>query len=108
MEDRKIRILVAKPGLDGHDRGAKVIAAAFRDRLLDAYASIRVGDPADESTLMGPLISESAVTTAERAVAEAQRRGARVLAGGKRIDRPGYYFEPTLIAAPPRKKLSTI
>ena len=31
LEDRKIRILVAKPGLDGHDRGAKVIAAAFRD-----------------------------------------------------------------------------
>jgi len=30
-EDRKIRVLVAKPGLDGHDRGAKVIAAAFRD-----------------------------------------------------------------------------
>ena len=30
-EDRKIRILVAKPGLDGHDRGAKVIASAFRD-----------------------------------------------------------------------------
>ena len=30
-EERKIRILVAKPGLDGHDRGAKVIAAAFRD-----------------------------------------------------------------------------
>ncbi|MEJ2205470.1 MAG: cobalamin B12-binding domain-containing protein [Gemmatimonadota bacterium] len=30
-EERKIRVLVAKPGLDGHDRGAKVIAAAFRD-----------------------------------------------------------------------------
>jgi len=30
-EDRKIRVLVAKPGLDGHDRGAKVIASAFRD-----------------------------------------------------------------------------
>ena len=30
-EDRRIRVLVAKPGLDGHDRGAKVIAAAFRD-----------------------------------------------------------------------------
>jgi methylmalonyl-CoA mutase, C-terminal domain len=30
-EERKIRILVAKPGLDGHDRGAKVIASAFRD-----------------------------------------------------------------------------
>lgn len=31
MTERKIRILVAKPGLDGHDRGAKVIASAFRD-----------------------------------------------------------------------------
>ncbi len=31
MSDRKIRVLVAKPGLDGHDRGAKVIASAFRD-----------------------------------------------------------------------------
>lgn len=30
-EDRKIRVLVAKPGLDGHDRGAKIIAASFRD-----------------------------------------------------------------------------
>lgn len=30
-DDRKIRVLVAKPGLDGHDRGAKVIASAFRD-----------------------------------------------------------------------------
>ena len=59
----------------------------FRDRLLDAYASIRVGDPADEDTLMGPLISEAAVATAERAVAEAQRRRAKVLTGGKRLDR---------------------
>ncbi|MGH7724064.1 MAG: cobalamin B12-binding domain-containing protein [Candidatus Eiseniibacteriota bacterium] len=31
IPDRKIRVLVAKPGLDGHDRGAKVVAAAFRD-----------------------------------------------------------------------------
>lgn len=31
MTDRKIRVLVAKPGLDGHDRGAKVIASSFRD-----------------------------------------------------------------------------
>ena len=30
-DERKIRVLVAKPGLDGHDRGAKIIAAAFRD-----------------------------------------------------------------------------
>ncbi len=35
MTDRKIRILVAKPGLDGHDRGAKVIAAALRDAGME-------------------------------------------------------------------------
>lgn len=35
MNDRKIRVLVAKPGLDGHDRGAKVIAAALRDAGME-------------------------------------------------------------------------
>jgi methylmalonyl-CoA mutase C-terminal domain/subunit len=35
MDERKIRVLVAKPGLDGHDRGAKVIAAAFRDAGME-------------------------------------------------------------------------
>ena len=35
MTDRKIRVLVAKPGLDGHDRGAKVVAAALRDRGME-------------------------------------------------------------------------
>ncbi|MFW6088823.1 MAG: cobalamin B12-binding domain-containing protein [Gemmatimonadota bacterium] len=35
MSDRKIRVLVAKPGLDGHDRGAKVIAAALRDAGME-------------------------------------------------------------------------
>jgi methylmalonyl-CoA mutase, C-terminal domain len=40
--NRKIRVLVAKPGLDGHDRGAKVIAAAFRDAGLEViYAGLR-------------------------------------------------------------------
>jgi methylmalonyl-CoA mutase C-terminal domain/subunit len=35
MNDQKIRVLVAKPGLDGHDRGAKVIASAFRDAAIE-------------------------------------------------------------------------
>ena len=42
MEDRKIRILVAKPGLDGHDRGAKVIATALRDAGMEViYTGLR-------------------------------------------------------------------
>ena len=40
--DKKIRILVAKPGLDGHDRGAKVMAAAFRDAGMEViYTGLR-------------------------------------------------------------------
>jgi methylmalonyl-CoA mutase C-terminal domain/subunit len=42
VEERKIRILVAKPGLDGHDRGAKVIARAFRDAGFEViYTGLR-------------------------------------------------------------------
>jgi methylmalonyl-CoA mutase, C-terminal domain len=42
MSDRKIRVLVAKPGLDGHDRGAKVIARALRDAGMEViYTGIR-------------------------------------------------------------------
>src|SRR5512139_59011 len=42
MTDRKIRVIVAKPGLDGHDRGAKVIARALRDAGMDViYTGIR-------------------------------------------------------------------
>ena len=42
MTDRKIRILIAKPGLDGHDRGAKVIARALRDAGMEViYTGLR-------------------------------------------------------------------
>ena len=42
MQDRKIRVLIAKPGLDGHDRGAKVIAASLRDGGMEViYAGLR-------------------------------------------------------------------
>jgi methylmalonyl-CoA mutase C-terminal domain/subunit len=42
MEERKIRILIAKPGLDGHDRGAKVIARALRDAGMEViYTGLR-------------------------------------------------------------------
>ena len=42
MENRKIRVLVAKPGLDGHDRGAKVIARALRDAGMEViYTGLR-------------------------------------------------------------------
>ena len=42
MTDKKIRVLVAKPGLDGHDRGAKVVARALRDAGMEViYTGLR-------------------------------------------------------------------
>ncbi|RMH37977.1 MAG: aldehyde dehydrogenase family protein [Deltaproteobacteria bacterium] len=80
------------------------IAPQLVDALVAAYRSIRVGDPLDDGVLMGPLISADAVAAFERAVAAAVASGGRVLAGGRRIDRPGFYVEPTLIAAPPQDR----
>ena len=77
----------------------KGIAAEMKRRLVDAYKSIRVGDPLEPGTLMGPLIDETAVTNMLKAIDTAQAEGGKVLAGGKRIDRPGFFVEPTLIEA---------
>ena len=68
-------------------------------RLTKAYGSVRIGDPLEPTTLMGPLIDEDAVQTFEAAVAAAQKQGGKVLVGGRRIARKGFFVEPTLIAA---------
>jgi len=73
------------------------IAQELTERLIAAYRSVRVGDPLDPATLMGPLIDASAVTAFERAVATATQQGGRVLAGGTRRAGAGYFVEPTLI-----------
>jgi aldehyde dehydrogenase (NAD+) len=66
-------------------------------RLSAAYAQVRIGDPLDASTLMGPLIDRAAVEAFERAVAEARSRGATIVHGGHALDRDGHYVLPTLV-----------
>ena len=75
------------------------IADSFSARLAKAYQSIQPGNPWEEGVLLGPLIRESAAEQFEAAVATAQSQGGKVLAGGSRIKRPGYYVQPTLIRA---------
>jgi aldehyde dehydrogenase (NAD+) len=75
------------------------IAAEFTDRLIAAYRSVPVGPPWQEGVLMGPLISESAVRRMLDAVTAAREQGGEILCGGKRLDRPGFFVEPTLIRA---------
>jgi len=75
----------------------KGIAPLLIERLAQAYRSMRIGDPLEDGTLMGPLIDANAVAAYERAVAEAVAQGGTVVCGGKRLARPGNFVEPTLI-----------
>jgi aldehyde dehydrogenase (NAD+) len=77
------------------------IAEGFIKGLQTAYRSVRVGDPWEESTLLGPLISERAVAAMTNALEVARREGGEVLCGGCRLGRPGYFVEPAIVRARP-------
>jgi len=68
-------------------------------RLLDAYQQVRIGDPLDPTTLMGPLVNEQAVHNMMTAIDVAVNQGGEVLVGGKLVDTglDGYFVEPTII-----------
>ena len=68
-------------------------------KLISAYQQVRIGDPLDPKTLMGPLIDESAVADFEKAIAAARDAGGEVLTGGSRVDGPGSFVQPTIIRA---------
>ena len=73
------------------------IAAEMKRRLVQAYGSVRIGDPLSPDTLMGPLINQRAVDQMQKALAAAREQGGRVLCGGKVLDRPGFFVEPALV-----------
>jgi aldehyde dehydrogenase (NAD+) len=75
------------------------IASEMTERLKKAYASVRIGDPLDPGTLMGPLIDEDAVHAMQRALERARAEGGEILYGGQRLDRPGHYVQPALVRA---------
>lgn len=71
------------------------------DRFLEAFVAtvkgFKVGDPADPQTYLGPLTRPAQVAVLEAQVKDALRKGARLLVGGKRMARPGNWFEPTVL-----------
>jgi aldehyde dehydrogenase (NAD+) len=75
------------------------IAAEMKERLKSAYASIRIGDPLDPETLMGPLVDGRAVEDMTAALAVIEKQGGKVIYGGGILDRPGFFVEPTLVEA---------
>ncbi len=76
------------------------VADQVAKRLIESYRQVRIGDPLDDATLMGPLINQAAVDTYSAAVGIAQEQGGEVLTGGGVLDRPGYFVEPTIIKMP--------
>src|ERR1700688_4642941 len=68
-------------------------------RLVHAYRQVRIGDPLDPTTLVGPLIDLDAVRAFERAIASAQAAGGQLLVGGKTLTRPGHFVEPAIVLA---------
>jgi aldehyde dehydrogenase (NAD+) len=74
------------------------IAADFLDRLVRVYTSVRIGDPLDERTLMGPLISQSALDGFRQGLDDIRGQGGQVVCGGRVLeDRGGYFVEPTVV-----------
>jgi aldehyde dehydrogenase (NAD+) len=75
------------------------VAADFTDKLLRAYKQVRIGDPLDENTLMGPLVNRAAVEDMMNALETIKKSGGEILYGGNAIDRDGFFVEPTIVKA---------
>lgn len=73
----------------------------FVERFVAATRALVIGDGMSEDTQVGPLANPRQLAKMEALVADAVEQGATVLAGGKRIDGPGYFFEPTVLAEVP-------
>jgi aldehyde dehydrogenase (NAD+) len=74
-------------------------AAELERRLVAAYGQVRIGDPLDPDTLMGPLIDAGAVSRYQAAIAAAQSQGGTLLCGGARLERAGHFVQPAIVRA---------
>ncbi|WDO09678.1 NADP-dependent succinic semialdehyde dehydrogenase [Streptomyces murinus] len=71
---------------------------AFAERFVAGMKALRIGDPLEEDTEVGPLASEQGRADLEELVDDARRSGAEVLCGGSRPEGPGWYYPPTVLA----------
>jgi succinate-semialdehyde dehydrogenase/glutarate-semialdehyde dehydrogenase len=77
---------------------ADAVYDQFVEKFVGALTSVKVGDPTEADTFMGPLASAAALDGLAEQVADAVAKGATVLTGGGRLDQPGSWFQPTVLA----------
>ena len=73
------------------------LADRFLDKFQTALAALKPGDPMDKATTLGPLSTEAALVKLLHQIKQAVAKGATVVMGGKRIDRPGSFMQPTIL-----------
>ena len=74
----------------------------FVSEFVERMRSLKVGDPLDATTEIGPLATEAILRGVDRQVQDSIAAGAKLLTGGKRIKPPGFFYEPTVLADVPR------
>jgi succinate-semialdehyde dehydrogenase / glutarate-semialdehyde dehydrogenase len=73
------------------------VADAFQRAFVDRMTALRVGDPMDDATDVGPLATEQGRDDVEALVDDATGKGATLLCGGRRLDGPGWFYPPTVV-----------
>ena len=74
----------------------------FVSQFVSRMRALKIGDPLDSQTEIGPLATEAILQGVHEQVQKSIAAGAELLTGGKRIDRPGFFYEPTVLANIPR------
>lgn len=77
----------------------KSVAKEFTEKFLKRFSDMKIGDPMDPKTDIGPIAREDLMNLLDRQVHESVKKGATLLSGGNVLDdREGYYYEPTLLS----------
>ncbi len=79
------------------------IAADFEKKFVDRMKNLRIGDPFEEKTELGPLATASAVKDLDADVQKTVKAGAKLLTGGHKLDLPGNYYAPTVLTNIPKE-----
>jgi succinate-semialdehyde dehydrogenase/glutarate-semialdehyde dehydrogenase/succinyl-CoA reductase len=75
----------------------KKVANEFMEKFVEKTEKLRIGDPLEETTDLGPLVSLESLEFIDKVVQDSMKEGAELLIGGQRLDRKGYFYKPTIL-----------